>query len=232
MNMKPIKVFVGYDSRESVGYHVFCESLISKSSRPLSITPLSLSNLRGIYSEEHTDGSNEFIYSRFLVPYLSGFQGISLFFDGDMIINSDPVALINSINDSQAVCCVKHDYKTRFPKKYFGNINENYPRKNWSSVIVYNNEHPQNNVLTPEFISAQSGAYLHRFRWLDNDVIGELPVSWNWLINEYPPNPTADLFHYTLGIPCLNQFQNSDHATEWFRVYRGLMKGYEAECPK
>jgi hypothetical protein len=228
-----VRIFVGYDPREAIAYHVFCQSLIEHSNAPLIITPLALTHLNDIYREKHEDGSNQFIYSRFLVPHLSNFLGTSLFFDGDMIVETDIVGEIIKLtqNSDKAVHVVKHDYKTKFSTKYFGNKNENYPRKNWSSVIAFNNVHIRNRLLTPEFVAAQTGAYLHRFSWLDDDQVGDLPIAFNWLVGEYPTNKNAKLLHYTLGIPSIQGFQNSNQADQWFRYLRVMNKGLEIDHP-
>ena len=175
-----IKIYIGYDPREAVAFHVFSNSLIRTASRPLSIIPLALRNLSG-YCENHSDGSNEFIYSRFLTPYLNNFEGWAIFADGDMLCREDVSELWSLRDDSKAVMVVKHDYETKQSIKYLGAPNQNYPRKNWSSVVLWNCGHESNKILTPDFISSSTGAELHRFTWLDNDLIGELPIEWNWL---------------------------------------------------
>lgn len=217
MTMRPISVYVGYDPREKVAFYTFCESLIAKSSNLLRITPLALHHFDE-YEERHSDGSNEFIYSRFLVPYLSNFDGFSIFFDGDMLIRTDISDLLDLIDPNYAVQVVKHNYKTKFEKKYLGSINENYPRKNWSSVIIFNNSHPKHRVLTPEFIASSTGKFLHRFSWLDDSDIGELPLDWNWLVSEYPANDEAKLWHFTIGTPCFKDFAVQDGSDDWRAV--------------
>ena len=157
-----LKVFIGYDPREAIAYHVCVNSIIRKSSVPFSVTPLALNNLAG-YSEKHADGSNQFIYSRFLVPHLTGFSGWAIFMDGDMLLREDIQRLWELRDESKAVLVVKHDYRTRLKEKYLGARNEDYPRKNWSSVILWNCGHPANRALTPEFVEMATGAQLHRF---------------------------------------------------------------------
>ena len=157
-----IKIVVGFDQRESVAYHTFVQSIIDKSSVPICFIPLAISSLKD-YKETHADKSNDFIYSRFLTPYLTKFNGWAIFADGDMVCLSDIKELWDLRDDSKAVLVVKHDYQTKSKKKYLGNINENYPRKNWSSLILWNCSHPKHKILTPEFISNQTGKYLHRF---------------------------------------------------------------------
>jgi lipopolysaccharide biosynthesis glycosyltransferase len=211
-----IPVFIGYDARESVAYHVCTNSIIRHSSSLVALHPLALHNLKG-YEEKHTDGSNHFIYSRFLIPHLMDYKGWAIFLDGDMILRDDITELWNLRDESKAVMVVKHDYKTRLTEKYLGARNENYPRKNWSSVILWNCGHEANRVVTPEFVSNATGAQVHRFTWLSDDLIGELPIEWNWLPDEFGVNTEAKLLHFTLGTPCFHDFADSPMAEEWHR---------------
>ena len=161
-----IRLFVGFDPREAVAYHTFCQSVLEKASQPVSFTPLVLKALPG-YTETHTDGSNTFIYSRFLTPHLCNFEGWALFADGDMICRDDITKLWALRDPSKALMVVQHDYQTKAAVKYLGNKNQNYPRKNWSSVMLWNCAHPKHRVLTPEFLMAQIGclsASLHLAR--------------------------------------------------------------------
>jgi lipopolysaccharide biosynthesis glycosyltransferase len=213
-----LDIYVGYDEREAIAYHTFCNSVIRNATQPISLTPLSLSNLKG-YTETHGDGSNSFIYSRFLVPYLNDFNGWALFADGDMICQEDISKLFEYADETKAVFVVKHNYETKFPRKYLGNTNENYPRKNWSSVILFNCGHPKNKCLTPDYIADSSGAHLHRFAWLDDSYIGEIRPSWNWLAMEMSHNESAKLIHYTVGTPCFPEYADCDHSKEWWDEY-------------
>ena len=214
--MTPIPIFVGYDPREAVAFHTCANSIIRHASRPVAIIPLAL-NLFEDYTETHTDGSNHFIYSRFLVPHLMGYQGHAIFIDGDMIVRGDIVELWNLANPYMDVQVVKHNYKTKMPVKYLGAKNEDYPRKNWSSVIIWNCNSWTNRRLTPEWIENSSGAELHRFTWIPDDRIGELPAEWNWLPDEYGANTSAKLLHYTLGTPCFHEFATTPQSDEWHR---------------
>ena len=216
--MKPIPVFVGYDPREAVAYHTCANSIIRHASRPVAIIPLAL-NLFDDYKETHTDGSNHFIYSRFLVPHLVVYSGHAIFIDGDMIVRSDIVELWEQRDVTKDVQVVKHDYRTRMAEKYLGAPNEDYPRKNWSSVILWNCNSFPNRRLTPDFVQQSTGSFLHRFTWLDDKRIGELPREWNWLPDEYGPNPDAKLLHYTLGTPCFHEFATTPMADEWHREH-------------
>jgi lipopolysaccharide biosynthesis glycosyltransferase len=214
--MKPIPIFVGYDPREAIAYHTCANSIIRQASQPVAIIPLAL-NLFSDYTETHTDGSNHFIYSRFLVPHLMDYLGHAIFIDGDMIVRADIAELWDLRDYTVDVQVVKHDYQTRMTEKYLGAKNENYPRKNWSSVILWNCQNPANKRLTPQFIEKATGAELHRFTWIKDERIGELPREWNWLPDEYGANPAAKLLHYTLGAPCFHEFATTDQADEWHR---------------
>ena len=224
--MSKINLYVGYDEREAIAYHVFCHSVIKNTSIPVKITPLVLSQLKE-FNETHQDRSNDFVYSRFLTPYLNEFNGWAIFADGDMICQADLKELIGMADPNKALMVVKHDYQTKASIKYLGNINENYPRKNWSSVILWNCSHPKHKILTPEFVSNQTGKFLHRFSWLDDNDIGELPLEWNWLACEYEKNTDAKLIHYTLGTPCFKDFRDTDMAEIWYDCYESAKKGFD-----
>ena len=211
-----ISLFIGYDPREAIAYHVCSNSAIRHSTSPLAITPLALNNISS-YTEKHTDGSNQFIYSRFLVPHLQGYKGWAIFVDGDMILRDDITELWNLRDESKAVMVVKHNYKTKLSEKYLGAKNEDYPRKNWSSVILWNCGHKGNAGLTPAVVESATGAYLHRFSWLKDSEIGELPIEWNWLPDEFGSNIDAKLIHHTLGTPCFHDFATANMADEWHR---------------
>lgn len=214
--MKPIPVFVGYDPREAIAYHTCANSIIRHASKPVALIPLAL-NLFEDYTETHTDGSNQFIYSRFLVPHLMGYTGHAIFIDGDMIVRDDIIKLWDLRDSYKDVQVVKHDYKTKMKEKYLGSKNEDYPRKNWSSVILWNCSSFPNRKLTPDFVQQSTGAELHRFTWIEDQRIGELPIEWNWLPDEYGPNPDAKLLHYTLGTPCFHEFADTPQSEEWHR---------------
>lgn len=216
--MTPIPIFIGYDPREAVAYHTCANSIIRQASKPVAIIPLAL-NLFNDYTETHTDGSNQFIYSRFLVPHLMGYQGHAIFIDGDMIVRGDIVELWEQRSSYMDVQVVKHDYKTRMTEKYLGAKNEDYPRKNWSSVILWNCNSWTNRRLTPEWIENATGAELHRFTWIPDERIGELPKEWNWLPDEYGPNLDAKLLHYTLGTPCFHEFATTPQGDEWHKEH-------------
>jgi hypothetical protein len=221
--LEPIRIFVGLDANvEPIAYHAFCQSVIEHSSVPVSFTPLCLNNLSG-YEETHKDGSNAFIYSRFLVPALCGYKGWAIFADGDMLCRGDIAGLYALKDEYRAVMVAKHDYQTKSATKYLGSPNEDYPRKNWSSVILWNCGHHQNKKLTPRYVMEASGKQLHRFEHLDNRFIGEIPLEWNWLVTEYDYNDTAKLVHATLGTPCFTEYQDCDYSQEWWDTYQRLI---------
>jgi lipopolysaccharide biosynthesis glycosyltransferase len=217
---KTLDVFIGYDPREAVAYHVCANSIIRNSSVPVNIHPIALSNMRD-YQEEHTDASNQFIYSRFLVPHLMDHKGVALFVDGDMIVRDgvDIAELFALADLTKAVQVVKHDYQTKAKTKYLGAPNESYPRKQWSAVTLWNCGSAIHNKLTPEFVQKATGAELHRFTWVPDDRIGELPIEWNWLVDEFGENPDAKLLHWTLGTPCFNEreYATAPMSAEWHR---------------
>jgi lipopolysaccharide biosynthesis glycosyltransferase len=215
--MHPLKIFVGYDAREAIAFHVCVNSIIRHASVPVSIHPLAL-NTMPFYEETHK-GSNQFIHSRFLVPYLCGFQGHALFVDGDMIFKADVAELFALMRNECDVAVVKHDYQTKYPVKYFGQANKNYPRKNWSSVMLWNCGNHPNHVLTPDYISEKSSEFLHRFQWLKDERIQELPKEWNHLVDEYDHNDDAKLLHFTLAIPAVSSYEDCDHSQEWWQEF-------------
>ena len=212
INMIPI--FIGYDTREPLAFHVCSSSIIRYSKSPVSIIPLAL-NLLNTYTETHTDGSNQFTYSRFLVPYLMNYKGHAIYLDGDMLVREDISNLFDLKLDQYAVQVVKHNYSTKKFIKYLKNKNENYPMKNWSSVMIWNCEHQSNKILTTEYVESNTGVQLHQFKWLEESLIGSLPIEWNWLHGEYEENYKAKLIHYTLGIP--NFEISTTNSEEWYK---------------
>lgn len=225
-SLNKINLIVGFDQREAVAYHVFCQTIIDRATMPVQFLPLAENTLNE-YKEVHTDGSNKFIYSRFLTPYLMNFSGWAIFADGDMVCQADISELWSLRNETKAVQIVKHNYKTKAAKKYLGNKNEDYPRKNWSSLILWNCSHPENAILTPEFIQSQPGSYLHRFSWLEDNLIGELDAEWNWLAIEYPENPNAKMIHYTLGTPCFKDYADKPMSNVWNKNYLRINEGFD-----
>jgi hypothetical protein len=220
MQKNVIKVFIGYDPIESVAWHTLVASIYRQSSRPVAIVPINLKNLGGIFNRpRESKQSNEFSFSRFLVPYLCNYEGQGIFFDCDQMLRTDIAEIFSVINEQpgKAVYVVKHTYEPRNDVKYLNTIQYKYPRKNWSSVVLWNCEHIKNQVVTPEFVNSAEALALHRFTWLEDNEIGELDVKWNWLVGEYD-NPPKDVknVHWTIGGPYFNENKNIAFAKEWF----------------
>lgn len=216
-----MRIFTGYDKRESIGWHVFTQSLLEHSPH---------TELRTITGQQR-DGTNAFTYGRFLVPWLCDFRGYAIFVDGaDMLLRDDITKILDLADGYSAVQVVKHQYRTKHPRKYIGSEmespNEDYPCKNWSSVMLFWCENHANRILTPEYVSNQPGSHLHRFGWLDEGRVGELPVEWNWIADEYGENPDAKLLHWTAGQPGLQHYRGSAHAREWLAAYSRVTRGY------
>ena len=222
--MKTLKIFIGYDPKEAVAFHVLCHSLLEKSSKPISITPINLKNLRGLYSRQYDQRqSNEFSFSRFLVPYLCDYDGFGVYMDCDMLALGDISTILDDIDENHAVSVVQHDYESKVKVKYLGNKQYSYPRKNWSSFIVWNCAHPSNREVAPRFIGDADAATLHRFLWLKDEEIGKLSKKWNWLVGEYD-NPAKDIkvLHWTLGGPYFEEYSNAEFSEEWNKEFKSM----------
>ncbi len=216
--MDPLRVFIGFDHRESQAYHVLVHSLVRHSSIPLAIIPLVQSQLRMTkkYWRERSDlESTDFSLTRFLVPHLSNFQDISIFMDCDMLCRADIMQLLAYplAYPDKAVFVAKHDYVPQTGRKFFNQVQTPYARKNWSSLMVFNNHLCK--PLTLNYVNHTQGLALHQFQWLEDAQIGELPLGWNWLVGEYPPNEEAKMLHYTLGTPCIEEYKNCEQADLW-----------------
>lgn len=149
-------------------------------------------------------------------------KGFAIFLDGDMIVKDDIVNLWDQRDFYTAVQVVQHDYKTKHPIKYLGAKNEDYPRKNWSSVMLWNCGHFANRNLDPTYVSKSTGAHLHRFGWLTDELVGELDSRWNHLVSEYPDRD-ASLYHYTVGLPAFHGYSNCDRSTDWYDELDALL---------
>ncbi len=220
-----IRVFIGYDQRETVAYHVLSHSILTRASKPVTITPLMTSQLGDIFTRpREAVQSTEFAFTRFLTPYLAGYEGWALFTDCDMLMLDDIAKLWELRDDRFAVMVVKHDYTPRTEKKFLGQVQTKYEKKNWSSVMLMNCAKCK--ALTPEYVNTATGLDLHRFRWLkDENEIGAIPLRWNVLVGEYdvmPINAVSNL-HYTLGGPYFKDYARCDYAGEWFREYHSMV---------
>ncbi len=213
-------IFIGWDSREDIAYQVCARSLKRHSRSDLEIVPLKQQELasRGLYSREKDPlASTEFTYTRFLVPELTGYRGWALFMDCDFLVTADVSEVFDLAEDRYAVMCVKHDYRPRETVKMDGAAQTVYPRKNWSSFVLWNCGHPATRALTPEIVNRQTGAYLHRFTWLEDGLIGALPETWNWLEGwcRKPVEGAPKGIHFTRGGPWFENWQRVDYAELW-----------------
>ena len=211
-----LQVFIGYDPRETVAFYTLAHSILRRSSIPVSITALMKSQLKGLYTRPRgPTESTEFALTRFLVPALSGFAGWSLFMDCDMLCRADiaELAAETERQPDKAVLVCQHDYVPKAGRKFLNQVQTAYPRKNWSSVMLFNNARCR--ALTPEYINSATGLELHRFQWTDDASIGALDLEWNWLVAEYEHNPKAKIAHFTLGGPWFADYRDCDYADEW-----------------
>ena len=220
MSSKLLKVFIGYDPVESVAWHAMAHSILVRSSIPVSIIPVNVANLKEIYTRERDQKqSNEFSFTRFLVPYLCDYQGYAVFFDCDMMLRTDISEILNvtKAQPDKAVYVVQHNYEPRDEIKFLNAVQYKYPRKNWSSVMLWDCAHPANKKVTADFVNTATPMELHRFQWLEDDQIGELDVRWNWLVGEYdqPPSDVKNV-HWTVGGPYFDEYKDADFASEWF----------------
>lgn len=238
MPSSPFRVYVGWDSREEIAYDVCRHSLLRHASIPIEVIPLKQHELRdrGFYTRAVDPlASTEFTYTRFLTPHLAGYDGWALYCDCDFLWTADITGLVALTEGAAAqrlgALCVQHDYRPTETTKMDGCVQTSYPRKNWSSLILFNAAHPQVRRLTPEAVNRESGAYLHRFQWLDDAAIGAVPETWNWLEgwSAKPPSGPPKVVHYTRGGPWFAAWQNVDYADLWLAEAAQL--GWHAAPP-
>ena len=217
---------MGYDAREAAVFTVFNQSVIQHTVANVAFHPL---------FGEQKDGTTAFTYARYLIPHLRDYKGFAIWCDGDMIVRRNIEQLWDLRDKNKAVQVVKHEYKTQAPRKFIGtpmeDHNYDYPRKNWSSVIIFNCEHPSNRILTPELVDEAGGHFLHTFAWLNDNEIGSLPVEWNWLVGEYEENPDAKLLHWTHGAPGFQHYANTEGSLE-FNAHLLDAINMAGECPE
>lgn len=220
MSQQPFRVFVGWDGREDIAYRVCRHSLLGRASVPVTVVPLRQADLRaqGLYDRPVDPlASTEFTYTRFLVPHLAGYEGWALYCDCDFLWLADIAELIALADDRYGAMCVHHDHRPTETVKMDGRPQTVFPRKNWSSLILYNCSHPATRKLTPAVANRDTGAFLHRFQWLPDEAIGALPESWNWLEgwSAKPEVGFPKAIHYTRGGPWFDAWRNVDFADLW-----------------
>lgn len=212
------RVFVGWDRREVLPWHVLCHSIIQNSSGPVAIAPVKLSQLP---MTRPVEGSTEFSLSRFLVPWMCGYEGLALYMDCDMLARCDVHAVLK-MHDGSAVQVVQHDYTPKDAVKFYGNAQKPYPKKNWSSVMLFDCGQCQS--LTPDYVNTASPMALHQFHW--TDAVGSLPGVLNHLVGEYDYDPEAKVIHWTNGGPWLHAYAETDYGEDWWRA-RYSMTAYQ-----
>lgn len=224
-----MKVYVGYDTREDMAYQV-CKHSITTKQPEAQIRPLKQQELRdaGWYTRPKDKlASTEFTFTRFLIPELMNFKGWAVFMDCDMILTTDIKELFDQADDKYAVMCVQHDYTPKEGTKMDGQKQTIYPRKNWSSVMLFNCGHPSNARLTQDMVNDPeiNGAYLHRFSWLKDEEIGELDHTWNYLVGVYDDIETPKLIHYTEGGPWFENYRDCEFNELWKHELQDMMNG-------
>lgn len=234
--MIPLRVFIGYDSREPVAYHVFVHSILRRASVPIAVTPLVRASLTHLYARERSPlESTEFALTRFLVPALCQYEGTALFVDSDMLCRVDIAELWDAalgppsfarerLCPDQALWVCQHDYTPKAQAKMDGRVQTAYPRKNWSSLMLFNNERCR--ALTPDYVNSATGLELHRLAWLTDRQVGSLPLEWNYLVDEpgqalEPPK----IVHFTNGGPWFPEYADVEFADDWRDEFRSMTGG-------
>ena len=223
-----LTVYIGWDSREPIAADVCRHSILEHSSIPVNIVMLKQDELRDrelYWRDVDKLASTEFTFTRFLVPELNDFEGTAIFMDSDMVLTTDIAELIEDVDPKKAVSCVQHDYTPPEGVKMDGQQQLAYPRKNWSSMVVWNCAHPDNKKVTKQLVNDPeiTGAYLHRFSWLADKDIGLLGPQWNWLVGWYVEgrDGSPSLLHYTEGGPWFPNHTNCQYADIWNKYYEG-----------
>lgn len=212
-----IRIFIGYDPREAVAFHTASHSLLARSSHPVAITPLALSNLSGLMTRPRDPlQSTDFSFSRFLTPLLCDFQGWAIYMDCDVLVRDDIAALWACRDERYAVQVVKQEQAVSKDVKFLGAQQVAYGKKNWSSMMLFNNA--RCTQLTAEYVNTAHGLDLHQFKWLSDDaLIGDLPARWNHLVGSSPPSKDAAVVHFTEGGPYFEPWKECEFADEWFQ---------------
>ena len=224
MAQKVLNIYIGFDEAETTAYHTLSHSIIEHASGPIRISPICSKHFRDFFNRSRDEKqSNDFSFTRFLVPYLNEYEGYAIFMDCDMMLRTDIFDVFKELDEAAAISVVKHDYTPSDTVKYLNNKQYAYPRKNWSSFVVWNCSNAKHRRLTPEFIEKATGLELHRFTWLDDNEIGELNVRWNWLVGDYinPPHNVNNV-HWTIGGPYFKEYADVDFSLEWFAMNESM----------
>lgn len=223
-----LNIYIGWDPRDSLAAEVCKYSITRNASIPVNVIFLNQDDLRadGIYTRDADDGVTQYTYTRFLVPHLNNRKGFAVYCDADFLWEGDIAELVELAKPSCAVQVVKHNYNPPAGTKADGRSQTPYPRKNWSSLMIWNCEHKSNEKLTPEHVNQQSAQHLHEFAWLRNDDIGELPVEWNWLVGWHRVHRDGEpkALHYTEGGPWIAKYAACEFADRWAWYRDALMQ--------
>lgn len=218
-----MKIFIGWDSREDIAYKV-CKKSIQLHNNDVEIYPIKQNYLRelGIYTRDDPLASTEFTITRFLTPYLSGYSGISIFMDCDMLIQVNIEEVLKEIDYKNSVTCVQHaQYSPNSDIKMDGRVQYSYPKKNWSSFMVFNCAHPDIKYnLTLDAINKSSPKYLHRMEWASS--IGNISHTWNYLVGYYSDIEKPNVLHYTDGGPWFENYKDCEFSKNWLEVFKNV----------
>ena len=219
-----INIFIGYDSKETVAFNILSYSILKNSTRPVAITPVNLQNIKDNFTRERSNiESTEFSFSRFIVPHLMNYKGWALFMDCDQLMLADVAELWRLRDERYAVQVCKHDYIPRADKKFLGQVQTKYEKKNWSSFMLMNCD--KCTALTPDYVNSATGLQLHQFKWLEGDhLIGDLPLEWNWLVSEYEYKEDVKNVHFTEGGPWFEEYKGCDYSIDWFNNFNETSK--------
>lgn len=227
-----IPVFIGYDSTETAAWHVLASSLIARSSLPLALTPVGAKVLPSDiwWRPRGPKDSTEFSVARFMVPYLAGFRGWAVFMDCDMLALGDLAELWQQRDPNKAVMVVQHNHRPEHQRKFLGQEQSQYERKNWSSLMLLNCSHPACRTLTPEYVNEADGLTLHRFGWCADEDIGYIRDGWNVLKTdnrlEHPePEAPVKLLHLTQGGPWHAVQPDTGAGELWVQALQDMLKG-------
>lgn len=220
-----IRLFIGHDHVENVAFNVMSNSVQRHSSVPVAIAQVALRQLRNVLTRErHPLQSNDFSFSRWLVPYMCEYSGWAIWADCDMLFMGDIADLWDLRDDKYAVQVVKHKHVPRETTKFLGTQQTTYERKNWSSVIIFNCAKCR--ALTPDYVNSADGLDLHQFKWLGDDQIGSLPPEWNFLVG-YQDAAALDVpvknAHFTIGGPYFEAYKDTEFSKEWWEEYRDML---------
>lgn len=218
-----IPIYIGWDKKEPVAYHVLADSIIRNSSEPVSISPLNRDNLgRHFHRPRGEFDSTDFSNSRFIVPHLQQYGGWAIFMDCDMLCLADIAELWNQRDDKYAVMVKKHNHVPQEDLKFLDQEQTKYDRKNWSSLMLLNCNRLR--VLTKHVVNTAPGLWMHQLRFLDDAEIGEIKGDWNLLVGYDGYEPDAKLVHFTSGGPW-HGYVKADYSTQWKNQLYDVIQG-------